>query len=448
VESPRPGTTATGQQRAFPRLAANIATEFIRMGVRAVVAAGWAVDDAAAATFSTIFYDEMLKGQGFGEAVQLARCAAFERHPGSNTWGAYQCYGDPEYRLVISADRGGAATDAVRIVSPAHAVQDLSNIAARLKTRATASAAGEVERIEQIAKVVEHKGWLDDGLVTSALARAFGEAGRLERAIPLYRQALSAEDAAASLRDIEQLANLEVRHAMARWQQGAVLTGKERDELHRGCVGQIEDAIRTLETLTGPLLGTKQEPFGRTSERLALLASAYKRLALLQAGRKRLQALDRMETFYREAAALAAERQSDVAYPLLNAVAASLARRWQSRSEATDGDREAFNTVSARDLSDARAALARQLAKAPAFRLYAMSVDADLLGVLAADTLSDDEVTRIAGAYLDYRAVGSAREVDSVFTQFDFLHAMARDAGVRARLENLRDRIRGGVEAS
>ena len=96
VEAPMPGTPQTAQQRAFPRLAANIATEFIRMGVRAVVAAGWAVDDAGAATFSTIFYDEMLKGQAFGEAVKLARCAAFERHPGSNTWGAYQCYGDPD----------------------------------------------------------------------------------------------------------------------------------------------------------------------------------------------------------------------------------------------------------------------------------------------------------------------------------------------------------------
>jgi hypothetical protein len=250
------------------------------------------------------------------------------------------------------------------------------------------------------------------------------------------------------MRDIEQLANFEVRDATARWQQGAALTGKERDELHRGCVGQIEDAITALETLTGPLLGTKQEPFGQTSERLALLASANKRLALLQTGRKRLQALDRMETFYRRAAALAAERQADVAYPLLNAVAASLARRWQSRAEATDGDRDTLYTVAARDLSEARASLDRQLTKAPSFRLYAMAVDADLLRLLATDTLSDDEVTRIAAAYLDYRGVGSAREVDSVFTQFDFLYAMARDTGVRARLENLRDRIRAGVQAS
>jgi CHAT domain/Lecithin:cholesterol acyltransferase len=448
VEAPGPGTPPIGQQRAFPRLAANVATEFIRMGVRAVVAAGWAVDDAGAATFSTVFYDEMLKGHAFGEAVKLARCATFERHPGSNTWGAYQCYGDPEYRLTLSAVRASSTTESVRIVSPAHAVQDLSNIAARLKTRATASAAGELERIEQIAKVVEHKGWLQNGLVTAALARAYGEAGQLDVAIPLYRQALAAEDAAASMRDVEQLANFEVRHAMARWQQGAALTGKERDALHRACVSQIEDAIKTLETLGGPLLGAKQEPFGQTAERLALIASAYKRLALMQSGRKRLQSLEQMETFYRKAAAVASERQADAAYPLLNAVAAALARRWQRRDETADSERDTFTTASARDLSDARVALARQLAQAPAFRLYAMSVDADLLGVLAGNTLSDEEVARIATSYLGYRAVGSAREVDSVFAQFDFLYAMARDAGVRARLEKLRDQIRAGVQAS
>jgi hypothetical protein len=155
-----------------------------------------------------------------------------------------------------------------------------------------------------------------------------------------------------------------------------------------------------------------------------------------------------MEAFYRKAAVVASKRQADAAYPLLNAVAASLARRWQGRPEIADSERDTFTTASARDLSDARVALARQLAQAPAFRLYAMSVDADLLGVLATDTLSDEEVARIATSYLDYRAVGSAREVDSVFTQFDFLYAMARDADVRARLENLRDRIRAGVQAS
>ncbi len=44
----------------LPNLAANVATELIRMGVRGVVAAGWAVQDDAAALFAATFYQEML----------------------------------------------------------------------------------------------------------------------------------------------------------------------------------------------------------------------------------------------------------------------------------------------------------------------------------------------------------------------------------------------------
>ncbi len=58
---------------AFHKLAANLATEFIRIGARAVVAAGWAVDDAAAKTFATSFYRLMLDGELYGDAVLQAR---------------------------------------------------------------------------------------------------------------------------------------------------------------------------------------------------------------------------------------------------------------------------------------------------------------------------------------------------------------------------------------
>ena len=64
-------------------IAANVATEFIRMGVQAVVAAGWAVDDAAALTFATAFYDRMLGSVPFGKAVKEARTSDL-RSPSSD----------------------------------------------------------------------------------------------------------------------------------------------------------------------------------------------------------------------------------------------------------------------------------------------------------------------------------------------------------------------------
>ncbi len=100
------GSPGTGQRTGnYHRLAASFATELIDIGVRVVVACGWAVDDGAAATFATTFYDRMLSGLTFGEALAAARWQTWNDHPAVNTWGAYQCYGDPDYRLASDGRR-------------------------------------------------------------------------------------------------------------------------------------------------------------------------------------------------------------------------------------------------------------------------------------------------------------------------------------------------------
>lgn len=81
------------------KLAANIGTQLIENGVRCVIAAGWAVDDSAALEFAQVFYDRMFAGYTFGAAVKDARSQVFEKYGNTNTWGAYQCYGDPFYRF-------------------------------------------------------------------------------------------------------------------------------------------------------------------------------------------------------------------------------------------------------------------------------------------------------------------------------------------------------------
>jgi formylglycine-generating enzyme required for sulfatase activity len=89
------------------QLAANLGEQFIRMGVKAVVAPGWIIDDAAGGAFAEGFYSRMLAGQPFGEAVRGTREEVWLRFPAVNTWGAYQCYGDPDYRLRESAGEVG-----------------------------------------------------------------------------------------------------------------------------------------------------------------------------------------------------------------------------------------------------------------------------------------------------------------------------------------------------
>ncbi|MCF1457632.1 MAG: CHAT domain-containing protein, partial [Shewanella sp.] len=108
----------------------------ISQGVRAVIAAGWEVDDNAAVTFAKTFYQSFLTGSSFGDAVKMARLETYNDRPGSNTWGAYQCYGDPGFTLAMDAksNPGGSDDGKCRHVSLAEYQTEISNIAERAKT--------------------------------------------------------------------------------------------------------------------------------------------------------------------------------------------------------------------------------------------------------------------------------------------------------------------------
>ena len=95
------GPSLTGANRS----AASVARVLVRLGVRAVVVAGWAVDDRAAERFATTLYRDLLAGEDFGDAVATARVSAWRERTGSMTWGAYQCYGDPGFRLAPRTTR-------------------------------------------------------------------------------------------------------------------------------------------------------------------------------------------------------------------------------------------------------------------------------------------------------------------------------------------------------
>jgi hypothetical protein len=86
-----------------PLMAANFANSFMDIGCRAVVAAGWAVEDAAAQCFAENFYGSMVgNGDSFIDAVQRARARTYNKFGNSTaTWGAYQTYGDPNYRAKL-----------------------------------------------------------------------------------------------------------------------------------------------------------------------------------------------------------------------------------------------------------------------------------------------------------------------------------------------------------
>jgi hypothetical protein len=229
------GNNKLNDRNDYNKIAANVATEFIRMGVRAVVAAGWAVDDAAALTFATTFYNHMLGGAVFGDAVKVARKTTYESYPHTNTWGAYQCYGDPDFRLVKHQEEDDDGRKEPRFASTVEAIAVLENIAARLCTKAEGNQQKERAQLTAAVKGIE-KGWLKNGKVCIALARAYRDTELFDEAILYYRQALALDPSAIGLVDVEQLANLLGRRAVRRYEQSAaapVPQTKERDNQRR-----------------------------------------------------------------------------------------------------------------------------------------------------------------------------------------------------------------------
>jgi CHAT domain-containing protein len=108
------------------RLAAGLAREFMALGVRALVAAAWPIDDAAARAFAETFYDELIAGRTLGDTVTRARNRCAELG-GRETWAAYQCYGDPGFVL-----RGAKATLSTAVMDPV----SRDDLAARLDSLA------------------------------------------------------------------------------------------------------------------------------------------------------------------------------------------------------------------------------------------------------------------------------------------------------------------------
>lgn len=114
------------------RLAANVGTQLIEMGVKAIIISGWAVDDAAAKDFSETFYKNMLLGYNFGVSVQKARLICFQNHRTSNTWGAYQCYGNQFYTF---NNRKHSKEDLLDYVIDSQVHTDMDNLLNAIRDR-------------------------------------------------------------------------------------------------------------------------------------------------------------------------------------------------------------------------------------------------------------------------------------------------------------------------
>ncbi len=406
----------------FHRLAANLATQLIRMGARAVVAAGWAVDDAAAKTFAQTFYDRFLGGRPFGDAVREAREEIYLKHRDVNTWGAYQCYGDPDFTLDKAGARRAARSEE-RMVAQAELRVELENIA-----EACASASDDELQRYRVRLAERTKGipqaWLRSAALRSALGRAYGELGMFEEAIAHHEAAKQLQPADAPLRALEQLANLRARWAVQ-------LYGKDR----RKAQNLLDQAQTEIEQLL---------QLGVTPARHAAVGSLNKRRALLATSdTARRKALERMADAYRMAFAEASRPDSpnpaaDDPYPLQNALAASVLLSWGEarRGRTTKAIEDELQRLE-------EMALARRESKSDFWSLC-LEPDAQLLRQLARSSLDAGAVQSIVGAYRLARQRGaSPHELRSALENLAFLEEMARHLAP----ERHRTEVVGGIAA-
>ncbi len=253
------------RRSSYADLAASMSLQLMRIGVRAVVAAGWAVDDRAALVFAEHFYSQMTGGGAFGQSVGNARIEAYGDGK-NNTWGAYQCYGDPDFQF-YSKPRS-SSDERLTVLSPAHLVKHLKTLEMK---------AGDADRREYCDEVAEwlgkieeqHLAEFDGPQVREAFAAAYAAAGAFEAAVVHYREAVLAEKAQVSVRALEQLANYESRLAAMIHRKREASTKIDEDPV---------ELCTIASTRIDQLLAINE-----TAERQALKGSLHKRWVTIAA---------------------------------------------------------------------------------------------------------------------------------------------------------------------
>jgi len=382
-----------------------------------VVAAGWAVDDTAANAFADKFYSSMLDGSSFGEAVTAARKAANEAAgEDNNTWAAYQCYGDPAYRLNgVDSTPGGKF-----YLSPREVLCDLWAIRDKKHNDFGELLNSDMLRqeLEQIARLIPHE-WMGNGDVRNALGLAYGTLGNFDSAIEHYEAAAICNDGACSLRAIEQLFNIRVRKA----EKSYCPVKKNGAET----IKEIEKLIKDFDRLIGLV--------GRSKERCCLMGSAYKRLVQIKksVGIDPLtdKTLNLMVEWYHRGVQI----DSSDPYPALN---------WAMGMIAIHGSGQKVNLKNLKATVTQVGQNGRMMnERNPEFWAGIHALDAELF-LLLLDELDDAErnakANEIIRQYLEQFALyGNSNFIDSVKSQFDFYLMFVTDESIRAILNQVKE---------
>lgn len=189
------------------RLAANVGTQLIEMGVKAIIISGWAVDDAAAKDFSETFYKNMLLGYNFGISVQKARMSCFQNHRATNTWGAYQCYGNQFYTF---SNRKHSKEDLLDYVIDSQVHTDMDNLLNAIRDRNN----NKEQTLQKLNKYLEkaEKSNLLDAIVLEKEALIYNELDEFDIACQKFKELFKFGKGTFSIGALEQYCIIKTRN--------------------------------------------------------------------------------------------------------------------------------------------------------------------------------------------------------------------------------------------
>ncbi len=424
---------ASGKQlKSANRLAASVSQELIRMGVRAVVAAGWAVDDGAAVTFAQVFYESLITGnETFGDAVLAARQKVYELHRSTNTWGAYQCYGNPDFRL--NQMGGGASRFFLQPLprSKREFRNQLHTIAEKAVGAVEESRARLIEQLSDIERSLPPI-WAD-GELLSLLGEAWAALGDFDKGIDRYRRALTDEKGKATLHSLQQYANLLARYARS-------LTLEDQKAPPRRGRRKIDPdhLFAEAENLLQTLLGINP-----TVELLSIFGSFYKNRARIDQGR-RIGLFRQAADCYKQAYDLSIETTGlPDPYPGLNWMTCRFIADQLSPARA-----KGARARQAKSIKSEMAGILEAAAKSTQSddlwkRIYLP--DAELFNHLIGDTLNLKTAQSVIEKYR-FAVSGRAdqRQIESIRGQFDLLIEILSPAGDEPKIDLL-VRIRDAI---
>lgn len=277
-------------------MAANIGTQLIENGVEAVIVAGWAVKDSAAKFFSELLYDELLAGYTFGEAVKKARQQCFESAEYSLTWAAYQCYGNPGYRLVKKVPK--PEIEDVYILEE-DVIIELENILSSTRDSKSYTVSDYITRLEKCITKAKNSGYLTSAVI-ELQAKIYQDCGMLEDSLAAYEKLLEQEKALFSVKSLEQYCNVFAKTLVMRSKENSSNVSED----------DKQNLIKKLDSLAF---------IGVTAERYNLQGSGFKRLAFIEENSVKSAAyLKLMKDRYEEGYKILENDLQGSIYPLTN----------------------------------------------------------------------------------------------------------------------------------